>query len=790
MGTFFVLPLSLNATARRNDESMAEGAKRRFRRRGGAKKNKNKNKIASETNVDSIPQLDAVDVDTPDQYSRNGRDFTTNSFSASLHSALDTDLSSYLEQLQRDLERVQREEADGGAYGEDETEERPAMLLARNGLQSLRPQLHEVSMDSVGSRIIESLIRAVSDDADTIAETLTSIFNLGSRRVTALALHRCGSHVLQTLADIISVANINIVRSGLVMQAIEGICKVIDEWTVEEFSEVIYNPCGSHVFRSLIACISGLPVDEPKEQKLDDLMGSQRVPSYLEHAVAVPEEWLETAGRLSQKLIDSSSKELLSNLIWHPASCAAYQSLLSAVTQYDRELAKELVSKSFNGCSVLDTCFDTHGARYVERIVVCLGTSYVLPHLKGNLARMSSDSKANYVVQRILLSLRGRGAVMSAWDELEPELPKMVAFGSSRDGVVLAMIRAAEIEGDEQVRRRAARSIAKTVGAVGSNARFLCGILITGTIDRWQRWREGVKDWAESGMGIQLNRKVEEEEECVLQLPGGMPGISLLGVLKARSLLRYPGGPGQVARDSMANLSSTEVLALSTHPTGSRLIEQWMSADEELGTNKAYQAHISYALELGESGIGVAALSRNPYGAQILIKAVPRAPEHVRKLAMDALAARVASLRDHQFGRQVVRKCRVDEYIRRTNDWSATESARDKRHRLFSDILTVNDNSKDGLQMSCNDGKRRKKRKDLDLSGTSQPPSGQSVVDSTRKKPTSEIPRKEQMASRKHKTVDVDKTNSSVSGLENVLQAISDAAQVTTQSKKKRKKST
>lgn len=659
------------------------GAQRRFRKRGGAKKKKkpqpNDDSFPAEENTQQHESRFQKKPDYPADHNQSAP-YSSRGFQ-SYESQLDPELARYLYQLRDDLDRLERDPASREA--EDDGGDSPVLLLSRNGLSSLQPHLHEVALEPMGSRVLETLIRGAQDDPAALGKTLSGFLALGARRVAALAQHRCGSHVFQSLVGSVSSAIFTGNGNDAVVDAMGALGRVLGAWEVAEVAEVMSSSCGSHVFRAIVAALAGLPAEEPKEQKLDDAAGSNRLKTYIEQGrVEVPQEWLQVLASLGERLVEGDTDSGLQNLLWAPASSAAFQGLLSAVSCADRDVAKRLVKGAVKDASYLDVSFDSCGARFMERVVVCLGSGYVMADLKGHLAQMADDGKANFVLQRVLLGLRGRGSVMSAWDELEPLLPKITGIGSAREGVVLAMIRAAECEGDEQARRRAARSIGKAVGATGSNAKHLVGILLTGDLDRWESWRRNVKTWDNDGMGVPPAKKSEEDETSVLYY-GGAPGLSLLGILMARSLMRFPGGPGQACRDSMANLSPVEVLALCSHPVGSRLVEQWTALDSESGSGKAVSFVVNAVLDTGTMG----ALSRSPYGAQVLSRTIPRASGPLRRLAMEALAARARHLREHNNGRQVIRKCRVDDYMRRGDEWETAETARDTRHRLFEDII-------------------------------------------------------------------------------------------------------
>jgi hypothetical protein len=788
------------------------GGQRRFRQRGGAKKKKRPRKESdapgSTVHDFTAPDLNTLPCPSLDQMPASVRPFESNKYSdrhgkASYNGAannavhgqpapvfesqLDPGLVQYLSQLRDDLQQMQFSHQQ---HEDDPEEEPPSLMLARNGLSSLTPNLHEVCLEPLGSRVLEMLIQAAAADPDCIADTLSAILALGSHRVAILADHRCGSHVLQSLVVAVT-GDAAVAGGGSTSQAkaLEMLGQMLSDWSLEDLMNVMSSSCGSHVFRAIVAGLAGLPAEEPKEAKLDDSTGSDRIVSYITRlAIDVPKEWMISVVNLAERLLEADETgDGLHSLVWTASSCAAFQGLLSAVTHRDRKLARRLVKATVQN-KTMEICFDACGARFMERVVICLGAAEVLPAVKGQVAAMAKDSKANFVVQRILLGLKGRGQVVSAWDELEPALAGMVGYGSTRDGVVLAMLRAAEVEGDEQARRRASRAIGKAIGAAGPSAKHLCGILLTGSIDRWERWRDGVKAWTNAGMGIPIKQRPEDDQTAVLRIGGGMPSVSLLGVLMARSVMRYPGAPGQAARDSMGNLTAPEILALCSLPAGSRLVEQWIESDEEHGTGKAITTVLSAVLDIRDNAGAIGAMCRSPYGAQILIRIVPRVSGDMRKRSMEALGERAAVLSAHVHGRQVIRKCRVHDFLRHGDEWSTAESARDTRARVFADLLHLEETAPPDNQIAGA----------IDDNGTTP------VVESTETpvivanhtndtdagvklaeaaKAVKRAARKEGLLKR-----NAESTDGVSAGLENVLSAIAKAADGGKKSNKKRKR--
>ncbi len=192
-------------------------------------------------------------------------------------------------------------------------------------------------------------------------------------------------------------------------------------------------------------------------------------------------------------------------------------------------------------------------------------------------------------------------------------------------------------------------------------------------------WRQTIKDYGVDGLGIRGSNS------DVLQPPRSLPYLSTIGMLTARCLLRYPGRAGQNARDSMATLTQLEILALSGNPVGSRLLEQWMDLDSNDGPPKNTVRFINSVLSFGSTA--VCATAKSPYGTQLLSRSVPRAPRNIQKKVMDVLASNLTELKDHRYGTVVIRKCRVEQYVRGHSRWMEEGFCRETRHRLFADIL-------------------------------------------------------------------------------------------------------
>lgn len=649
---------------------------KRFRKRGGAKKKKHPQNTAPPLSS-PIPSPPTTAPPPSESYFSGFQDTST---------FLDPELQSYVVKLSAELISLDPDEAVASKFASSPTDDPPpSVLLARNALSQLNPHIYDLARDPNASRLLEALIRVVVDPG-CVANTVKAVVNLGASQVASLITHSTGSFVLEKLLAAV-VSDL----SEEVEEAVFALSKCVTDWSREEIVTIMRSSSGSHVFRRIVALLAGLPVEEPREAKLDDSNGGRIVRYMYDMAREVYEEWKEAVVKIARRLMEDGDGDL-SDFAWHTAPCTAVQALLSAVVISDKECAKSLAEKCLKG-KVRDLMGHPCGGRLVERAVLCFGSEIVKDVYEGHLKDLVKDPRANFCAQRILLGLKGRGIVMSAWDELEEVVPELMKFGRAREGVVLSLLRVTEAEGDEICRRRASRCIARACGAVGENAKNLTPILMLGCEEMCRKWKGELEYMRREGLGLRGGT------EDVLRVPGqhrGIPTLSLLGVLMARCIMRYKGGPGQSARDSLSAMGDVHLLALVGNRLGSRLVEQWIDA-EEGGANRRSVSRILNIATKESGASGILGIARNPYGAQVLLKCTALASAKQRKMVMDVLASDVDKLKRIDCGQMLVRKLRVEQYMRRGDEWESQESTRETRERLFARILE--DDEEEGLSV-------------------------------------------------------------------------------------------
>lgn len=644
-----------------------------------------------------------------------------------------------------------------------------ASQVARAALRELSGHIQAAARDGVGSRVLEQLLD-VTDAPDAVDELAVSLLAVGGSRAAGLATHRCGSHVLQRLLERITADAAAAGRDAPPSPALTAALGWLDGLSVPALVELVTDARGSHVFRAAVTGLAGVPLEAPRSADVDagaPLTAEAMATSYITEAA-----WpmADAAGaavvRLARVLVDElpspagegGDRTSLRALATGTSAGAALQALLAATVGWDAAVAERLAVTTLGGpgCpATWDLSTNVAGSRLVETAILAFcgqpaaGTpGTVVGDILGafllRLTEAAAHPTANYVLSAVLCrGLRSRGAVATALDGLEREaLAASVGHASGREGVALALGRAAAAYGDDAVRGRYAKALARVMGATGPDAKHLTPALLVGSLARLTRWRPAVQAWADHGYGLSADRRV-------LAGPARAPAYSTPGILTARVVLAWGGVPGQLARESLGGMPGAELVALAVHGGTSRLLEQvlgWRDGsagefaaalavklssallDSLLGgggrgatglSAAAAAAALAASTTTNDGGAGgvaptdgggvptlLAAAAASPCASRVLQAAFAGADAERRRRVTAGLTAHAAALRSGgAAGRHTLRVCRVDEYARRAADWTAREGARNTRARLFADILDGSVLEKEGV------GKGGKKRK-------------------------------------------------------------------------------
>lgn len=640
---------------------------------------------------------------------------------------LDPETELYLQKLQQSFEQIQHQHpTDRYAFtnpdhddDNDTSNPSPVTLLARNSLNELKTRIPEVSRHNVACRLLESLLPHAG--ARTCVSVLDAVLDTGSRQFASLAAHPCASHLLQKCLDGAHVAGVP-----------SKLGDVLSEWTHDIIVQVSSSSSGTHVFRSAVSLLARVPwTEEPAHARMsDDKLPSK---SYFDDAPCKPaEEDKNSVLNIAETLL--TDVKALHQMIYEPASCGALQVILTslAVCDSDGDTLKLFATSLLptNEKSAQDGQLSRNGSvhtlmehrvvsRLLDRIILVCGSNHdgPLPSVLSDVFRDDEELLrcvrhpiANHCAQRYISGLKPRGEITRVAKALDEAIQTRLLMpprsgngdeirGTStlREGVVLAIVRAAEVGGDQKVKAAVARAVARGIDAIDKDAPHLVGHLFMRGKAMWGEWcrrieAAGADDFV---FGVRSHGGPQDDANSegkvpALRIPWGLPRSSVVGALIARALMRMPEGAGQMARASMLSFSSKQIVALCADSVGSRIVEQWVMDTELKRSEKMASKVATILLAAGSNGVvhgGLACVCRNASAGMVLVKCVERASVPVRKKVMEGLAGIYEKLKNDRFGQVVLRKCRVRQYLSRTEDWDKKESGLESRRRLFADIL-------------------------------------------------------------------------------------------------------
>lgn len=657
---------------------------RRFRRRGGAKKNKNKkNPSSSAADHIAFDSASAPSTTSPSTLTAPPILSSAPTF-VPAGTTLPPDLFSYLQKLSADLLSLPPDDPDTPDH---------ASLLARNGLTTVTNYVAELSRDSTTARVLESLLpHAGAEGAIAVIDSLFS-----AAPFVALSTHVSASHVLQTALTTAS-------------SPPESLRVVIASMSQNDFLTIATDRHGSHVLRAALATLVGIPSDEPPHARLDDSVPAG-TPYF--HAASQPSAPVVNVLRsLSDTILQKP--EVLVDLPYSPHGSASLQALLSAFSISDLSTSVSVIATSVASSTAVPELLQSQtGSRLLDRILLVGTDTAIHTHFSdaNTLLTASQHPVANFPVQRFLSSLPTRAKLAAALSTLLPQFPTLLGEHAPRDGVVLALARATERVGDLRQQTTLSREVARAINATGADTKLLPLALALRGIASAKMWRS-ILESSTSPMEWELRHGA-------LQTPRGLPRPAPVGVLLARTLLRLKGAAGQPVRDAMATLSARELVAMLIDPGLSRVLEPWL-ADGDAKRAEKIAMKILAALDSGREGrdedaVLVAACAV-PCAAMVIAQCVARLSADQRRRAMDRLAAQYDTIAHTGRGEIVLRKCRVEMYMRRNGDWEREESARETKERLFADILADEEvgggDEGNGVQDTGKKGKRKMKAED------------------------------------------------------------------------------
>jgi nucleolar protein 9 len=511
-------------------------------------------------------------------------------------------------------------------------------LFMQNVFTELDGYEYRLACSHDGSSLLEIfLLSATSFQLAVFFDRLTGKYE-------SMAGHRYASHVLETIFEAagksLIAGNNGLKDSSVEEQGLLPLDALIQRAYDELKSSVIsaiHDSYGSHVWRSLLKLFNSLPeifdkctadlasslleMDEGEGQGFRDLAMNQQTAPFLQ--------------------------QLLQVLVKHPDPSHFHAILTKMLHGFDLESPQsEIPPKSKIFWKRLME--DDIGSHTAQAIIDLLNPGQI-QSLYSNLIRGQTvgfleHPRANYPLQHLVSACSNIGQFNIILEEVTPFLSELIP--RRRFGI---MVKFAEWAVQHQAAYEQVLSSAFKAFHLEKNNEDRV-LLFTAAL------RLQVKSFVDSSA------------------PLNPQGCSLLC-----QFARFPESQAKSLIDGLLRLSEKEIIDLSRHSAGSRVIEAFlvggaMSPKAMQRMGRHFKGHLAH-------------IAMDKYGSHVVEKLWKLSPLPAKNIMMEELAESKEKLESSPHGRLVVRNCRLDQFIRKREDWVKEEQTQTTKRSLFDDII-------------------------------------------------------------------------------------------------------
>ncbi|KAJ2013130.1 Nucleolar protein 9 [Coemansia sp. S155-1] len=551
----------------------------------------------------------------------------------------------------------------------------------------------QLTTDHEASRILEKLFW-ISNDYQ-----IKRYFAVTREDTIRLVVHRFSSHTIQTLLLLSAIALEREMRGEICdfadtgdddetsgPQAVRTALPTFEELVLglaktlaPQWSYLMANEYASHILRVLLLVLTGSPIEDQANPKTS--IKSKRSVKYMEDRNGTPAHHRSLA---SKRAVPSSFGPALTELlktVSDDMSDLAARGFTSTtvggtVLQSMLELQAERSSIEYPG-SLLDKCLmglvsakdisDANNARrdaYIKMMIEDVAGSHFLQmvmnicssellqklydlYFRGNLKALAFHPISNFVVQSLFSNAKSERQLKSMIEGVAPMVGDLLF--KNRPGVVRALV-------DSCVR-------------LESGYLELINALYNGL---------GAKSAAERGELINLLAFLITYAEFANSDYNRLQ-FKIQGSLIIQAILQFPSDGLEPMMDSYFSQDPEKIFSWCKDPSGSRIIEAILKSKQVPANSKrrVLEQHLGRYAEL--------AMDR--YGSHIVDACWETADIQFKEKILRELVKRETQLQDNQFGRFMLRNCRVEQYKRKSSEWRERERGLEKKKLMFKDFL-------------------------------------------------------------------------------------------------------
>lgn len=497
---------------------------------------------------------------------------------------------------------------------------------------------YRLSCSHDGSSLMEVFLRSAT------SFQLAVFFDRLTGKYEAMAGHRYASHVLETIFEAAGKAlasgNDGVKDSSVQEQGLLPLDSLIERAYEELKASVIsaiHDSYGSHVWRSLLKLFSSLPDNFGKctTDLAASLLEMDEGEGQGFRDLAVNQQ---TAPFLQQLLQVLSKQTDLTHFN------AILTKMLHGLDLESGQTEASSKAKRF-WKSLMEDDIGSHTAQAIIDLLNPTQVQSLYSNLiRGNAVGFLEHARANYPMQHLVAACKNVSQITIILDEVASFIPDLIA--RRRFGIMVKFAEWAvqHQAGHEQV-------IA---------AAFKAFHLEKSNEDRVLLFSAALR--------------LQSKQNLNSSAPLNAQGCALLC-----QFARFPESQAKSLVDGLLRCSEQEILDLSRNAAGSRVIEAFLVGGAM--SPKALQ-RISRHFKGNLSQIAM-----DKYGSHVIEKLWKLSPLAAKNTIMEELAESKEKLESSPHGRLVVRNCRLDQFIRKREDWVKEEQTQTTKRALFDDIL-------------------------------------------------------------------------------------------------------
>ncbi|PIA50488.1 hypothetical protein AQUCO_01300904v1 [Aquilegia coerulea] len=552
-------------------------------------------------------------------------------------------------------------------------------VICGNALEEAEGKELELATDYIISHTLQSLLQGC--DVQHVCGFLQSC----AKEFTLIATDRSGSHVVETAFRSLMMHIQDEETYKVVEETLGKICEVIAVKPVD----MMCNPHGSHVLRSLLCICKGVPLDSSEEfhkstntlaERLNTKAGQFGVNELPQAQHGFP----DLLKFLAKEMLKHGRRDIATLQVDQYGSLVL-QTALKLLVGEDQELmhiiplllgCKEENNREGNLIEstpvhhIVNLLKDNAFSHLMEVILeVAPDTLYdeIFTRIfRNSLFKISSDHCGSFVIQALVSSARCQGQMDLIWEELGGHFKEL--FENGKSGVIASLLAASQ-----RLHKHEQKCCQALAGAVCSTNESPSCIVPRILFLESYFWSEDKTNWNWSERGK----------------------MNVLGCLMLQAVFKYPSEFIQSYVTSLLSMEADHVLETAKNAGGGRVIESFLCSG--VSTKQKRKLIAKLRGRFGE-------LSMHPSGSYTVEKCFSASSASLKETIVSELLAIRTQLSKTKQGPYLSRKLDIDGFAARPDQWRSRQESKENAYKDFYD--TFGSSKVDSSKVESSKGKR------------------------------------------------------------------------------------